>query len=393
MLLTSLSFLLASDLAQAFFYCKTLRDVDSPYYDSQENTIHYKGECEATANRIGLPGSFGCYGGTVAELVPAAENVDRTTLAELSNSFGLPTPGGITMGSRGGFRVKTCADCPKHLLPRTSCDYFRSVDDDDDRIGPGHYRYRANCNLTSEKIIYITSDLDACKSFAAALQFYIDSGYTWTTTSTTTMTSTSATITTTTTTVTLTTATTTSITTSTTVRLQVNDMCDPYADVCDKAKNLVCSMDVYECRYGTTSTKITASTEESGQEKASNVGGIAGGAVGGAVFLTIFGVLVYRCGRKKELEEVRHRAPPPGARNQGNQRRGVPRQAYGEATMQNPTFDDSPAPAYAEVDEEPAYVSAVPGRAIIYDQGRLSGARDHALRDKRLLQQSANSHA
>ena len=121
-----------------------------------------------------------------------------------------------------------------------------------------------------------------------------------------------------------------------------------------------------------------------------HVGGIAGGAVGGAVFLIIFGVLVYRCGRKKELEEVRRRSPPPGARNQ---RRGVPQQAYGETTMQNPTFDDSPAPAYAEVDEEPAYESAVPGRAIIYAQGRLAGARDHTLRDKRLSQQLANSHA
>lgn len=189
-----------------------------------------------------------------------------------------------------------------------------------------------------------------------------------------------------------TTATTTSITTSTTTRLQVNDDCDPLNDNCDKAKNLVCSLEVYECRYGTTSTAITAtiaSAEESGQEETSNVGGIAGGAFGGAVFLTIFGVLVYRCGRK-DLEEVRRRAPPPGARNQ---RRGVPQQAYGEATMQNPTFDDSPVPAYAEVDEEPAYVPAVPGRATIYDQGRLAGARDHSLRDKRLSQQLANSHA
>eukprot|EP00729_Bicosta_minor_P023923 gene23923-15290_t len=137
-------------------------------------------------------------------------------------------------------------------------------------------------------------------------------------------------------------------------------------------------------------TATTAPAEESGQGKMIHVGGIAGGAVGGAVFLIIFGVLVYRCGRKKELEEVRRRAPPPGARNQ---RRGVPQQAYGETTMQNPTFDDSPAPAYAEVDEEPAYESAVPGRAIIYAQGRLAGARDHTLRDKRLSQQLANSHA
>lgn len=203
---------------------------------------------------------------------------------------------------------------------------------------------------------------------------------------------------------------TSSITTSTTMRLQVNDECSPLNDICDKAKKLVCSMEVYKCRYGTTTTAIvaavstadstvttttaitatTALAEESGQEEMSNVGGIAGGAVGVAGFLTIFGVLMYRCGRKKVLEEVRRRAPPPGARNQ---RRGVPQKAYGEATTQNPTFDDSPAPAYAEVDEEPAYVTAVPGRATIYDQGHLAGAGDHALRDKRLSQQLANSYA
>lgn len=97
--------------------------------------------------------------------------------------------------------------------------------------------------------------------------------------------------------------------------------------------------------------------------------------------------------KKKKLEEVRRRAPPPGVRNQGNQRRGVPQQAYGEATIHNPTFDDSPAPASAEVDAESAYVPAVPGRAIVYDQGRLAGARNHALRDKWLSQQLANSHA
>eukprot|EP00729_Bicosta_minor_P003089 gene3089-32154_t len=116
----------------------------------------------------------------------------------------------------------------------------------------------------------------------------------------------------------------------------------------------------------TTTTAITATTapaEESGQEKTSNPGGIASGAVGGAVFLA------------------------------GNQRRGVPQQAYGEATIHNPTFDDSPAPASAEVDAESAYVPAVPGRAIVYDQGRLAGARNHALRDKWLSQQLANSHA
>lgn len=201
------------------------------------------------------------------------------------------------------------------------------------------------------------------------------------TTSTTTVTSTSAT------------TTSTTITTTTTTRLQVNDDCDPLADVCDKAKNLVCSLDVYECRYGTISTAITTTTvsaEESGQEETSNLGGIAGGTVGGAVCLAVLVFVAYRCGRKKELEEVRRRAPPPGARNQ---RRGVPRQAYGEATTQNPTFDNSLAPVYAEVDEEPAYVTAVPGRATVYDQGHLAGARDHALRDKRLSQQLANSQA
>jgi len=56
------------------------------------------------------------------------------------------------------------------------------------------------------------------------------------------------------------TATTATSTTKTATRLQVTDKCDPYADMCDKAKNLVCSMDGYECRYGTTSTAITAAT-------------------------------------------------------------------------------------------------------------------------------------
>ena len=174
-------------------------------------------------------------------------------------------------------------------------------------------------------------------------------------------------------------------------------MCDPANDDCDKANNLVCSMDVYECRYGTTSTKITATTasaEESGQEETSNVSGIAGGTVGGAVFLAVLVFVAYRCGRKKDLGEVRRRVDPPRARNEppGGEA-GVPQQVYGQTTTRNPTFDDLPAPAYAEVDEEPAYEPAAPGREIVYDLGRLAGARDHALRDKRLSQQLGNSHA
>lgn len=139
-----------------------------------------------------------------------------------------------------------------------------------------------------------------------------------------------------------------------------------------------------------TTTAITATTapaEESTDERSSSVGAIAGGAVGVVVFMAVLVFVAYRCGRKKDLEEVRRRAEPPSARNQ---RPGVPQPAYGQTTMQNPTFD---APAYVEIDEEPAYEPAVPGREIVYDQGRLAGARDHALRDKRVSQQLRNSHA
>ena len=69
-----------------------------------------------------------------------------------------------------------------------------------------------------------------------------------------------------------------------------------------------------------------------------------------------------------------------------------PHVAYGQTTP-NPTFDnnDGPAPAYAEIDAEPAYESAVVGRASVYDMGYLAGAKDHALRDKRLAKQQNGS--
>lgn len=171
-----------------------------------------------------------------------------------------------------------------------------------------------------------------------------------TTTTTTTMTSTSAT------------STTVTITTTTT-RLQVNDDCDPYADVCDKAKNLVCSMDAYECRYGTT-TISTAATEESGQEKTSNVGGIAGGAVGGAVLLAVLVFVAYRCGRMKELNEVRRRTKPrPAAQTSHSERPDVPQEAYGQTTTQNPAYNVAAQEAtYAEIDDSTAY--EIPGAVL-----------------------------
>ena len=170
---------------------------------------------------------------------------------------------------------------------------------------------------------------------------------------------------------------------STTARLQANDECDPSNDGCDKAKNLVCVLEDYTCRYGI--------AEESTYEKKSSVGAIVGSALGGVAFLIVFGSVAYCCGqRESAVKEVRRRAEPLRTRNQ---QPDVPQPAYGQTVVQNPTFDDSPAPAYAEIDEEPVYEPAVPGREIIYDQGRLAGARDHVLRDKRLSQQLANSYA
>jgi hypothetical protein len=181
-----------------------------------------------------------------------------------------------------------------------------------------------------------------------------------------------------------------------TITLKVNDKCDPLADVCDKAKNLVCSSDVYECRYGTSTTTITsvedsstpapttttASVEESGEEKKSNVRAVnvVVGVVGGLVFLVILSVVVHRWTRK-DLGEVRARTRQPRTRNQ---QPGVPYRT----TTQNPTYDRASQEAnYAEILEESAYVQADPNRPEFYDKGHLAGARDHALRVKRLSQQ------
>lgn len=160
------------------------------------------------------------------------------------------------------------------------------------------------------------------------------------------------------TTTTITTTTTTKITTTTTTRLQVNHDCDPLADVCDKAKNLVCSMDVYECRYRTTSTATTAPAEESGQGGTSNLaGGIAGGAVGGADFLAVLVFVAYRCG-KKDLDEVRRRTKPrPASQTPQSERPDVPQGAYGQTTTHNPAYNTVAAQeaTYAEIDDSTAY--------------------------------------
>lgn len=99
------------------------------------------------------------------------------------------------------------------------------------------------------------------------------------------------------------TTTTTSTSTSTTMTstsatwLQVTDRCDPLNDSCDKAKNLVCSLEVYECQYGTTSTEesiedstitsTTANTTAPAEESLSVVG-VPNYSVLGAMAFVIF---------------------------------------------------------------------------------------------------------
>lgn len=119
------------------------------------------------------------------------------------------------------------------------------------------------------------------RSYLASVEFAVP-----TTTTTSTMTTTTITSITTST-ITSTSTTTTSITTSTTTWLQVTDRCDLLADMCDRGKNLTCSLEVYECRYGI--------AEESTSKK-NNVGAIVGGALGGLVFLAVLVFVAYRCG-------------------------------------------------------------------------------------------------
>ena len=74
--------------------------------------------------------------------------------------------------------------------------------------------------------------------------------------------------------------------------LQVNDECDPIADVCDTAEYLVCSMDANKCVYAATTamaaaTTTTASAEASSGKQKSTVG-VVGAAAGLVLFLVVF---------------------------------------------------------------------------------------------------------
>lgn len=84
------------------------------------------------------------------------------------------------------------------------------------------------------------------------------------------------------------------------------------------------------------------------------------------------------------------RSRQPSARHQ---QPGVPQHACGETTH-NPTYAGMPpdSPAYPEIVVQPMYEPADPNRAVIYDKGRLAGARNHAIRDKRLAQQLDNPY-
>jgi hypothetical protein len=138
----------------------------------------------------------------------------------------------------------------------------------------------------------------------------------------------------------------------------------------------VCSLDVYECRY-----KVA---EESPEEKKSNVGPIVGGALGGLVFLVALVFAGYRCCRKRDLDEVRARARRPNAPAQQPDLH----KPYGKTTYRNPAYNVATLEdTYAEIAEDPAYEQSDPNRPGLYDKGFLPGARDHALRDKRLSQQ------
>lgn len=115
--------------------------------------------------------------------------------------------------------------------------------------------------------------------------------------------------------------------------------------MCDRAKNLTCSLEVYECRYGTTTTTITTAVdstiattitttsapfEESTSEK-SNVGAIVGGALGGLVFLAVLAFVAYRCGGKRGNTADAH-AVEIAAQEHGLHG------SHGGTTFQNPNY-------------------------------------------------------
>jgi len=119
---------------------------------------------------------------------------------------------------------------------------------------------------------------------------------------------------------------------------------------------------------------------------------VVGGALGGVAFLVVFGVVVYQCGAKKGVPEVRARMhPQPRPQQQQQQPEpAAPQHAYGQTTP-NPSFNHDHAAnqeaTYAEIAEEPAYEPVDPNRPSVYDTGGLPGAKDHALRDMQLSQQ------
>ena len=92
--------------------------------------------------------------------------------------------------------------------------------------------------------------------------------------------------------------------------------------------------------------------------------------------MVIFGVVVYRCGRKSELREVRSRTRRPTARNQ---QLGL-HKPYGETIQYNAAYDvavpELPAysEAYSEIADEATYIESDPNRPALYDGGFLPGA-------------------
>lgn len=89
--------------------------------------------------------------------------------------------------------------------------------------------------------------------------------------------------------------------------LQVNDECDPIADVCDTAEYLVCSMDANKCVYAATTAMAAATTTTAPAEASSGKQKSAVRVVGAAAGLVLFLVVFIGCRRCRNDAPIKAR--------------------------------------------------------------------------------------
>lgn len=113
---------------------------------------------------------------------------------------------------------------------------------------------------------------------------------------------------------------------ATTTWLQVTNRCNPLADMCDRANNLVCSLEVYECRYKTD------------EDSKNNFGPPVGGALGGLMFLVLLVFGAYRC-RNRDPSAAGKRSRQAAARCVTKRAPQARHRGSRENATQNPAFD------------------------------------------------------